>query len=590
MNTKRVFIAFVTLLISLSTACSFFTGLFGGGGTSGSAPLVAKGNGPAGLTAEATSADSVKLTWQAVDGATSYHIAVSINGGETSPVIDLAPSMTSYEDFLAMPGSQLKYAVEALSASGSIGQSVVDVTTPERKPNPLKVDAQLDTEKIMTGTIGPEGGSISLTDRKGVQYRLDIPVGALEIPTAISITAVKKIDGWPLDGDMLGAVKIEPDGLILNDVATVTITPPQLPPSNNLLNLGFGFTGNGDEFHLQSTFDQKPGTSSAPNVSGGGHLSSLAKQSGASIVMETLVMYGIGIGQGTAENVGNLVRNYSPSSASSSWAQKKEAFITTVKSLVGLPTNPDEIILEDDLRNIQNTIDDAQDCRDVRSVIGSVGGWLWEANHKKYDPARIQRGHDKMVKELADKIKQVIDDEADKCKKQSGGSTNTSPSGTGCAEGLIRSVSAGSTQLFKDIQQQMLKDHGTNALTDPDAELIKCGKSYSVNAAVPSGSVEGVICDLNAPFTLAMTGDASGTLTFTPGSSTSGALTEVADGGGVTFDGGGSYDISGLDSNAPMMKIQFAETAHTPMGDFTHNESANLPMFQIKPGDVAQCP
>ena len=155
----------VGLILTFSLSCNFLTGIIPGEETTGSGePLEATGNGPAGFTAEATSADSVKLTWQPVSGATSYHIAVSIAGGEAIPVMDLDPSSTSYEDFLAMPGSQLKYAVEALSDSGSIGQSVVDVTTPERQPNPLTVDAQLDTKKTASATIGPEGGSISLTE------------------------------------------------------------------------------------------------------------------------------------------------------------------------------------------------------------------------------------------------------------------------------------------------------------------------------------------------------------------------------------------------------------------------------------------
>ena len=75
---------------------------------------VANGNGPKGFSAEATSADSVKLTWQAVEEAASYHLAVSTNEGATLTVIDLPASITSYEDFLVAPDSQLIYAVEAV--------------------------------------------------------------------------------------------------------------------------------------------------------------------------------------------------------------------------------------------------------------------------------------------------------------------------------------------------------------------------------------------------------------------------------------------------------------------------------------------
>ncbi|NTW60745.1 MAG: fibronectin type III domain-containing protein, partial [Nitrospirae bacterium] len=77
-------------------------------------PPVASGNGPQGFSAEATSSDSVLLSWQPVDGATTYHVAVSTNDGETLTVIDLPSTVTSYEDFLVSPDSQLIYAVEAL--------------------------------------------------------------------------------------------------------------------------------------------------------------------------------------------------------------------------------------------------------------------------------------------------------------------------------------------------------------------------------------------------------------------------------------------------------------------------------------------
>ncbi len=57
--------------------------------------------------AEVTCADCVLLSWQAVKGATSYHVMVSTNEGETLTVIGLPASITSYENVLVAPNSRL---------------------------------------------------------------------------------------------------------------------------------------------------------------------------------------------------------------------------------------------------------------------------------------------------------------------------------------------------------------------------------------------------------------------------------------------------------------------------------------------------
>jgi hypothetical protein len=117
MNNIKL-VAFVLVLLIVSISCNFITGLPPGETQQPQATatkvesLVASGNGPQGLSAQATSADSVMLSWQTVEGAVSYHIMVSTNGGEALTVIDLASSATSYEDFLVSPNSQMTYAVE----------------------------------------------------------------------------------------------------------------------------------------------------------------------------------------------------------------------------------------------------------------------------------------------------------------------------------------------------------------------------------------------------------------------------------------------------------------------------------------------
>jgi len=103
MHKKSFSLVLMTLLI-ISLSCNFITRQAPGSGPTpipSGTPLSATDNGPSGLTAQATSSDSVKLIWKPVNGAKSYQIKVSTNGGEALPVVDLAPSVTSYEDFMA---------------------------------------------------------------------------------------------------------------------------------------------------------------------------------------------------------------------------------------------------------------------------------------------------------------------------------------------------------------------------------------------------------------------------------------------------------------------------------------------------------
>lgn len=589
MNAKAVRVLCILFLV-FSLSCSFLSKSSPNEGSPagpGVPSLVPSANGPQGLTAEATSADSVLLSWEPVEGATTYHIAVSTNGSAALTVVDLASSVTRYKDLMAAPDSQLTYAVEAVGDSGSIGQSVINVTTSARQPNPLSVQVKMDNKTSSAALIGAEGGSISVTDAKGVEYKLDIPAGALESQFNIVLTAVQEIGGMPLDGGMLAAVKIEPEGLPLADAATLSITLPNGLPDDKLSTLGFAFSGAGTEFHLRPAFEQSPPTSFVPQQGAGGHSAAPTVRRGKKtiIILPVMELKGNGAGRGSAANASGLVESNPPSDAVAALDQKQAAQAAEDDDLAPLIyPNPYASLLERAAFDVFNTIGKAQDCAETRSAVGSVTGWLWEAKFRNLDPAEIQRAHDTMVKDLSDKIKKVIDEAADKCKKQKGGPKKSAPPGTGCAKGLIRSVAAGSTQLFKDVQSQMIKDYGTDALNGPEGDLRACRKAYSVNAPVPSGSVSGNICDLEQVFTLALSGEVSGTFTFFPSNESSGRLQEQAEGAGVTFDGPGTYTISGTDSDSPVMQIDFAETAHTPLGDFTHDQTAKLPLDPLEAG------
>lgn len=540
-------------MILLSFSCSFITSLSPSSNSSEPIkPLTTSGNGPAGLTAVSTSADSVKLTWQPVVGATSYHIVVSIAGSDTFPVMDVDSSTTSYEDFLAMPGSQLKYAVEAMSDSKSIGQSVIDVTTPERQPNPLTVDAKLDTKKTSSSMIGPDGGSVSLTDGKGVNYKLNIPAGALDVDTKIVLTAIKNIGGWPLDGDMLGSVKIEPEGLSLNGVATLNITFPTPQPSKNLLNLGFAFSGNGKEFHLQPAYNQRLGTGLAPVAPDGGHLSSLAKQTGESIVLETLVMYGIGVGQGTAENAGNLVRSNSPTDFNAALDQKQAAAQAIPEANVGKVLGDlEDVFSYTYALSVFLSIKGTENCSQLTKAVQNMDGFIVRSDVVLSRGSQRKELIDKERKELwdnlIDKINDVIGKNASDCVDESKDKANATIQAS-CLEMLLSKIANPPNPFFQDLQNKMTAKFGDASVTDQLTKLDKCLPSYSASEGLNGYVFKGNICSLRQPFELLAEGQGKFNVNFMPTTSLSGSMVAVGGGGGCTDGGAGTYIVN-MDSN-----------------------------------------
>jgi len=96
----------------------------GGGGTS-------KPSTPTGVTATATSSTSIKISWNAVSGATSYKIYSPNNPG-TNSGFQLLDTVTtnSYTDTEVNPGQTWYYRVSAVNSAGESAQSAsVSATT-----------------------------------------------------------------------------------------------------------------------------------------------------------------------------------------------------------------------------------------------------------------------------------------------------------------------------------------------------------------------------------------------------------------------------------------------------------------------------
>ena len=166
------------------------------------------------------------------------------------PVMAFNAAQTNYEDFLAPKESKLTYRLQTFTDGKPGGYSMASVTTAAVLPNPLTVQATFAEDQMVTQSIGPEGGSMSLTDQNGVLYELQVPAGAVLAATDFTLTPVTDVQVWPLDGPNLGSVRIGPEGLDLYDHLTLTITLPDGFPQDGTLPVGYGFDGTGNEFHL----------------------------------------------------------------------------------------------------------------------------------------------------------------------------------------------------------------------------------------------------------------------------------------------------------------------------------------------------
>lgn len=121
----------------------------------------------------------------------------------------------------------------------------IDFTTPGKS---LDVKVQLDRKHTATEKITPAGGSVSMTSADGSKFRIEVPPNALEQETAITMTAIKTLDGAPLNKNTPTAVQLEPSGLFFKEMVTLTVVPAkEIPIKEQIV---FGYEGEGKDYHL----------------------------------------------------------------------------------------------------------------------------------------------------------------------------------------------------------------------------------------------------------------------------------------------------------------------------------------------------
>jgi hypothetical protein len=118
----------------------------------------------------------------------------------------------------------------------------VDLDSPAK---PVDVTVQLDKKQSANGTITSSGGSVSLTATDGSRFTLDVPANAVESDTKITMTAIKSLDGAPLDDNIPSAVQLEPSGMFFKEMATLTIIPARQIPLKQ--QIAFGYEGDGKD-------------------------------------------------------------------------------------------------------------------------------------------------------------------------------------------------------------------------------------------------------------------------------------------------------------------------------------------------------
>lgn len=151
-------------------------------------------------------------------------------------------------------------ATWACSSDVTAGTAIDPPTIPEIPPivqpgqtgQPLHVSPTSSTGQRATRMVTPAaGGTLTTTGPDGTRYTLAIPPKAVYDSIEIAMTPLSTVGGLPLSGGLVAGVQLEPDGLRLAEMATLTIEPSGTVDRASLS--GFGYYGSGDDFHLYPT-------------------------------------------------------------------------------------------------------------------------------------------------------------------------------------------------------------------------------------------------------------------------------------------------------------------------------------------------
>jgi hypothetical protein len=535
----------------------------------------------------------VKLKWDAVEGAQVYLLEHQLAGHDVFfPVMALSASQTSYEDFLAPQGSKLTYRLQTFS-NGKPGETrTASVTTAAVRPNPLTVQATFAEDQRVTQSIGPEGGSISLTDQNGVLFELKVPAGAVQAVTDFTLTPVIDVQGWPLDGPNLGAVRIGPEGLDLYDRLTLTITLPDGFPKDGTIPVGYGFNGTGTEFHLFPAGVTAPGTSTQSVNKAGTQ----------------------GVGTGSKIKIIEFVVGHWVTQLGVNLSQLLVAQQLVDADLPALPTdvpstanaifqNYEALYIQRELNNLTAQIENADkeditDCASVTDWYDSTSDLLDQAgNPVLVDYFQSTNTRD-LMGSLNDALTNVITDGISECKSSTPGKP---PAGRNCLQKLV-------TRLQVDAK----KTDGSFIIPNGDfqtADLQDFQDTLNVSCKNPAYRLPAevgielgliptpeLICDLDQPFGFTLTGLVEGealtaTFTFNP----PGTFLEQISVMGCTAEAAGTYSLQ-ISEDASQATLSWSIPSMTASCPDTGGLTIPIPPLTSSPSIVltadpsASCP
>ncbi|PKO05452.1 MAG: hypothetical protein CVU41_12540 [Chloroflexi bacterium HGW-Chloroflexi-3] len=455
-------------------------------------PFVLENSGPAGFTAELTAPDIVLLKWNPLPGATGYELFVSQNNLHWYRIANLPGERDRFEDLLATENSLLSYRLVALTAAGESGTSSLQIQTQPRNPNPLNVQSSFEDDLAVTALVGPEGGTLSLSDSKGVNYSLEIPKNALLLEMEVSMTPVSNISNWPLDGNLQAGVHLEPDGWLLYEPAMLTISLPA-SYSSGLAMVGFGFNGSGEEFHLTTAYLQS--TQLNTQLGSDTYFVRNSHQQNARVIrLPVMELKGNGVGESSEQTAGDLAKNNQPTNPSNANDQKAAAASVDDDIELAPLLSPEELASRVPY-NMYNQIFSIKDCYEFKKAAAAFQSW--ESGASSQQKANWSQD---LLENFGKKAVEVAKAAAKECADAGEGVV---PSSVPCAEKLIRDIQSGSTPFFQELQNAMKSTPGAlGELLKAQKDLEKCPHSFKVNDATTLGIqwTSGCIPSLDRPF------------------------------------------------------------------------------------------
>ena len=195
--------------------------------TAAPAPLRVSGISPA-------VADRGELVTITGDGFGAHNLQVTV-GGERVALVSATGSKASFR--VPQLGAVGDVRVEARNPGGHTGGIGLRVRFDGHTA------AVVDEAAAVSAPVGSDGGTIGVAGMS-----LAIPAGAVPEGTTITATPLRALQGSPFAAAPVG-LKLEPSGLVLLRPATLSLPKPAGAGAV----VGFGFDGDGTDFHLVPT-------------------------------------------------------------------------------------------------------------------------------------------------------------------------------------------------------------------------------------------------------------------------------------------------------------------------------------------------